>query len=72
MKGYEDILRMVGYLKKEENSLQFPESIQEPNKQKLYIMAAELLMARLEVDRMNQLSQVQQQQTDRYVSIGEV
>ena len=62
MKGYEDILKTAGYTEKEENSLQFPEYVQEPDKQKLYVIAAELLMARLEVDRMNPASQSQQQQ----------
>ena len=60
MRGYEDILKMIGYTEKKEDSLQFPESVQEPDKQKLYIISAELLMARLEVERMNPASQSQQ------------
>ena len=64
MRGYEDILKTAGYTEKKEDSLQFPESIQEPDKQKLYVIAAELLMARLEVDRMNPASQSQQQQAE--------
>lgn len=60
MRGYEDILKTAGYTEKKEDSLQFPESVQEPDKQKLYVIAAELLMARLEVDRMNPASQSQQ------------
>jgi hypothetical protein len=62
MRGYEDILKTAGYTEKKEDSLQFPESVQEPDKQKLYVIAAELLMARLEVDKMNPASQSQQQQ----------
>ena len=62
MRGYEDILKTAGYTEKKEDSLQFPESVQEPDKQKLYVIAAELLMARLEVDNMNPASQSQQQQ----------
>lgn len=64
MRGYEDILKTAGYTEKKEDSLQFPESIQEPDKQKLYVIAAELLMARLEVDRMNPASQSQQPQVE--------
>ena len=64
MKGCEDILKTAGYTEKKEDSLQFPESVQEPDKQKLYVIAAELLMARLEVDRMNPASQSHQQGGD--------
>ena len=60
MRGYEDILKTAGYTEKKEDSLQFPENVQEPDKQKLYVIAAELLMARLEVDRMNPASRSQQ------------
>ena len=62
MKGYADILRTAGYTERDENSLQFPEHVQEPDKTKLYVIAAELLMARLEVDQMNNAIQQQQQQ----------
>ena len=57
MKGYDDILRTAGYTEKGENLLQFPDSVTEPNKDKLYVIAAELLMARLEVDQMNAATQ---------------
>ena len=62
MQGYEDILRTAGYTEKDENSLQFPDSVQEPDKTKLYVIAAELLMARLEVEQMNNATQQQQLQ----------
>jgi hypothetical protein len=53
MKGHEDILRLIGYTELGENSLQFPEYVLEPEKPKLYVMAAELLMAKLEVEQLS-------------------
>ena len=53
MKGYEGILQIAGYTKKEGASLQFPDAIQEPDKAKLSVLAAELLMARVEIEQMN-------------------
>lgn len=44
----------MGYTELGENSLQFPEYVLEPEKPKLYIMAAELLMARLEVEQLSE------------------
>ena len=49
MKGYEEILRTAGYTEKDGNSLTFPESVEEPDQAKLSVLAAELLMAKLEV-----------------------
>ena len=54
MKGHKDILRQMGYTESEQNSLQFPEYVLEPDKPKLYIIAAELLMAKLEVEQLSQ------------------
>jgi hypothetical protein len=54
MKGHEDILRLIGYTELGENSLQFPEYVPEPEKPKLYVMAAELLMAKLEVEQLSE------------------
>ena len=54
MKGHEDILRLMGYTELGGNSLQFPECVIEPEKSKLYIMAAELLMAKIEVEQLNE------------------
>ena len=54
MKGHEDILRLMGYTELGGNSLQFPEYVIEPDKPKLYIMAAELLMAKIEVEQLNE------------------
>ena len=68
MKGYEDILRTAGYTEKDENSLQFPDHVQEPDKTKLYVIAAELLMARLEVDQMNRATQSRQEEPRREVA----
>lgn len=65
MKGYEDILRTAGYTERDENSLQFPDHVLEPDKTKLYVIAAELLMARLEVDQMNRAMQNRQEEQRR-------
>ena len=56
MKGYEEILQTAGYTEKEDNSLGFPDHVQEPDKAKVSVLAAELLMAKLEVEQMNSLS----------------
>ena len=53
MKGYEDVLRLMGYTEVEQNSLQFPEHVLEPDKPKLYVVVAELLMAKLEMDQLS-------------------
>ena len=63
MKGYEDILRTAGYTEKKETFLQFPDTIQEPNKAKLSVLAAELLMARVEVEMKNAVPQQRQEIT---------
>ena len=58
MKGYESILQIAGY--KEDSSMK---DVLEPDKGKLSILAAELLMAKLEVEQMNSAdSAVQQRQ----------
>ena len=58
MKGYESILQIAGY--KEDSSM---EEVLEPDKGKLSVLAAELLMAKLEVEQMNNAgSAVQQKQ----------
>ena len=53
MKGHEKILRTAGYSEKEGFSLKFPDTVQEPDQAQLSILAAELLMARLEVEQMS-------------------
>ena len=63
MKEYEEILRTAGYTEKEEASIKFPEHIQEPDKTNLTILAAELLMAKLEVEQMNSVAVEQKQET---------
>ena len=59
MKGYEEILQIAGYTEKVGTSLQFPEDVHEPDKAKLSILAAELLMAKLEVEQMNSAAEQQ-------------
>ena len=53
MKGYEDILQIAGYKGKEDSSMEY---VQEPDKIKLSLLAAELLMAKLEIEQMNSTS----------------
>ena len=50
MEGAKEILRTVGYSIVTETAMQFPEHITEPNRTLLEAIAAELLMAKLEVD----------------------
>ena len=53
MKGAKEILRTVGYSVVTETAMQFPEHITEPNRSLLDAIAAELLMAKVEVDEKN-------------------
>lgn len=51
MVGARDILIQIGYSETQSPSaMQFPEHVKEPNKEKLHIIAAELLMAKLEAE----------------------
>ena len=68
MKGYEEILQIAGYTEKEGTSIEFPEHIQEPDKTKLSILAAELLMAKLEVE---QIYSVRVEQTQKTTTKGQ-
>ena len=53
MEGAKDILKSVGYSVVTETAMQFPDSTNEPNRTLLEAIAAELLMAKLEVDEKN-------------------
>jgi hypothetical protein len=59
MKGYENILQITGY--KEDSSM---DDVLEPDKRKLSVLAAELLMAKLEIDQMNSSAAEQTQSRD--------
>ena len=53
MVGARDILAHIGYSENQSDSaIQFPDSVKEPNKQKLHVIAAELLMAKLEAEEL--------------------
>lgn len=52
MVGARDILVQIGYSETSPSAMQFPESVKEPNKEKLHIIAAELLMAKLEAENL--------------------
>ena len=58
MKGYESILQIAGY--DEDSSM---EDVLEPDKGKLSVLAAELLMAKLEVEQMNKAATIHHHQT---------
>ncbi len=67
MKGADEILRNAGYTEARENAMCFPDSVEEPNKESLAVIAAELLMAKLEVEEMSKTSPsstTQQQMSD--------
>jgi hypothetical protein len=59
MKGYKNILQIIGY--KEDSSM---DDVLEPDKRKLSVLAAELLMAKLEIDQMNSNGSAVQQGQD--------
>lgn len=51
MVGARDILKDIGYSETQSPSaMQFPEHVKEPDKEKLHVIAAELLMAKLEAE----------------------
>ena len=50
--GARDILVQIGYSETSPSAMQFPESVKEPNKEKLHVIAAELLMAKLEAENL--------------------
>ena len=50
MVGARRILTEIGYSEDKSTAMQFPDSVEEPDKPKLHIIAAELLMAKLEVE----------------------
>ena len=52
MKGHEEIIQTIGYTENKGTALCFPDSVQEPDKARLCVLAAELLMAKLEVEDM--------------------
>ena len=86
MEGAKDILERVGYSVVTDTAMQFPEDVVEPDRSRLEAIAAELLMAKLEVDEMNtqppspprphsiqqspQLSQSRQQPNQQYQGSG--
>ena len=51
MVGAREILSDIGYSEEQDNSaIQFPDYVKEPDKEKLHVIAAELLMAKLEAE----------------------
>ena len=71
MEGYEEILQIAGYTVKKGTLLMFPDSVQEPDKAKLSVLAAELLMAKLDVEQMKRAAVKQKQETtDSVTSAG--
>ena len=57
MVGARDILRIIGYSETHtETAMQFPDNVKEPDKEKLHVVAAELLMAKLEAEILQESS----------------
>lgn len=52
MVGARHILKDIGYSVEQDTSMQFPDDVVEPDKEKLHVIAAELLMAKLDVEEM--------------------
>ena len=52
MVGARHILKDIGYSVEQDTSMQFPDHVVEPDKERLHIIAAELLMAKLDVEDM--------------------
>ena len=50
MVGAREILQKIGYSETLESAMQFPDHVREPDKEKLKVIAAELLMAKLEAE----------------------
>ena len=50
MVGARDILEKIGYSESLPTAMQFPDSVKEPDREKLQVIAAELLMAKLEAE----------------------
>ena len=77
MEGSRDILKAIGYSEVTQTSMQFPEDVEEPDHERLRTFSAELLMAKLEVEQMNDRQQTpqsldpqqqQQQQQQQYTA----
>lgn len=59
MVGARDILKIIGYSETHtESAMQFPESVKDPDKEKLHVIAAELLMAKLEAELLQESSNI--------------
>lgn len=52
MKGATDILKEIGYTKETQTALDFPSDVNHPNLEQVSAVAAEILMAKLEIERM--------------------
>ena len=57
IEGARDVLKIAGYSEEKQDSLEFPDYVQEPDKPKLYILTAELHMAKLELEMMSNKEQ---------------
>lgn len=57
IKGARDILKEAGYTVETADKMEFPPGVEEPDKHRLYHLAAELLMAKLEAERLSKAPQ---------------
>ena len=53
IKGAREVLRIAGYTVETAEAMEFPPGVNEPDKSKLCMLAAELLMAKLEAEQMS-------------------
>ncbi len=52
IKGAREVLKIAGYSEERQDSLEFPERVTEPDKPKLYVLTAELHMAKVHLNMM--------------------
>ena len=50
IQGAREVIKLIGYSEERGSSLEFPSHVSEPNKERLYLLMAELVMAKEEVD----------------------
>lgn len=63
LQGYEEILKTAGYTERNDTRLRFPIHVHAPDKIKVAEIAAELLMAKLEVEQMKNMVTETNQET---------
>ena len=70
MKGHEEIIQIIGYTENKGTALCFPNSVQEPDKARLCVLAAELLMAKLEVEEVKNAAAKINHQSESFAKLS--